>query len=160
MNTNIDRSATPASAGAPSAGDLLATHHHELDTRLDALVARAQGGDTAQLRREWSAFERELLRHMELEEAEVLPAFARADASAARAVLHEHGGIRAELFELGVTLDLHLLRADRVARLVEQLRAHARREEQALYAWARREADEGARDAIARGLRDAQAPRP
>jgi hypothetical protein len=149
MSTTIDR------AHATSLGLLLADHHRELDHRLAALVRCAQGGDADQLRREWSAFERELLAHMELEEAEILPAFAHHDAAAARAVLDEHTAIRAQLLEMGLNLDLHLLRADRVAALVQKLRGHALHEEQALYAWTGRNLPGDGRQLLAGALADA-----
>jgi hemerythrin-like domain-containing protein len=117
---------------------LLADHHRELDRMFGALVTRARGGDTFQLRQAWDAFERGLLGHLELEEREILPGFARDDAGGAKAILDEHAAIRTALLELGVNLDLHLLRADVVEAFVEQLRAHARREEAALYPWATR----------------------
>jgi hypothetical protein len=138
-----------------SLGVLLAEHHHELDGRLAVLVRCAQGGDAEQLRGEWAAFERELLAHMELEETEILPAFAHHDPAAARAVLDEHVAIRAQLLEMGLHLDLHLLRADRVAALVEKLRAHARHEEAALYAWTGRHLPGDGRHMLAGALADA-----
>jgi hypothetical protein len=137
MDAAINQPATREHTDSTSLGTLLAEHHAELDQRLSALVTRAQGGDPVQLRGEWSAFEQELLAHLDLEEAEVLPAFARHDGAAALAVLDEHAAIRAQLLEMGMNLDLHLVSAERVEKLVEQLRAHARHEEQALYAWTR-----------------------
>ena len=41
-----------------------------------------------------------------------------------------------------MSLDLHLLRAEAVEAFVEQLKAHARRENDMLYAWARGAADD------------------
>jgi hypothetical protein len=136
-------------------GLLLAEHHRDLDLRLAALVRCAQGGDGDQLRREWSAFERELLAHMALEEEEILPAFAHHDPAAARAALEEHTAIRAQVLEMGLNLDLHLLRADRVAALVQKLRAHALHEEQALYAWTGRNLPGDGRQLLAGALADA-----
>jgi hypothetical protein len=135
MDTAISQPAASHRSDNTSLGTFLAEHHAELDQHLSALVTRALEGDPIQLRHEWSAFEGELLAHLDLEEAALLPAFARHDPSAARAVLDEHAAIRAQVLEMGMNLDLHLVSAERVDKLVEQLRAHARHEEQALYAW-------------------------
>jgi hypothetical protein len=118
---------------------LLSEDHHRLDRLFDALVTRAQGGDPIDLRAEWEVFERGLLRHLELEEHEILPGFARDDPAGAKAILDEHGAIRDALVEMGISLDLHLLRADAVQAFCDRLRAHAAREEAALYRWATRQ---------------------
>jgi hemerythrin-like domain-containing protein len=129
--TNHKRTAT-------GSADLLAEHHRGLDQQLDRLVMRAQMGDPSLLRDEWIAFERELSRHLEQEETELLPGFASHDATEARAILAEHAEIRAALLEIGLSLDLHLLRTEAVKDFVRRLRAHAQREEATLYDWARR----------------------
>jgi len=119
------------------AAELLPEHHRVLDERLDRIVIGAQVRDATELRAEWSDFERELLRHLEYEEAEVVPGLARVNPAEARAILAEHASIRATLADLGMNLDLHLLRSEAVAAFVQQLKAHARREDELLYAWAR-----------------------
>lgn len=135
--------------------NVLAEHHHKLDRQLDGLVARAKEDDPTALRATWTAFDRELLRHMELEEAEILPGFARQDAAGARAILADHAEIRSGLLEMGVDLDLHLVRAEAIETFVRQLKEHARREEAALYAWAARHVTPGGWRWIKRGLKDA-----
>jgi hypothetical protein len=105
---------------------------------MERLVVQAQGNDPIELRAGWTAFERELLLHLELEEAEILPGFARHDPTGARAILADHAEIRSALLEMGLNLDLHLLRAEVVEDFVKRLKDHARREEAALYPWAER----------------------
>lgn len=119
------------------AAELLPEHHRVLDEQLDRIVVGAQVRDAAELRAEWTDFERELLRHLEYEEAEILPGFAADSPAEARAILAEHADIRATLADLGISLDLHLLRSEAVQAFVQQLKAHARRENDMLYAWAR-----------------------
>ena len=135
--------------------NLLAEHHRDLDERIDRLVARAQEGDPIELRTEWTMFERELLRHLELEEVEILPGFARQDAAGARAILADHAEIRSTLLEMGLNLDLHFLRAEVVEDFVQRLKAHARREVAALYPWAGRHIAPGGWRSIEQNLRDA-----
>ena len=90
------------------------------------------------MRAEWTTFERTLSRHLEQEETELLPGFATHDAAEARAILAVHADIRAALLEIGLGLDLHLLRTEAVQEFVKQLRAHAQREDATLYDWAHR----------------------
>jgi hemerythrin-like domain-containing protein len=118
--------------------DVLSEHHRALEEQLDGLIADAQQRDAPDLRARWSRFDKELLRHLDYEEAAILPAFARQHAAEARAVLDEHARIRAGLLELGVSLDLHALRWEAVKDFVSQLRAHAHREDALLYPWSRR----------------------
>jgi len=133
----------------------VAEHHRDLNHRLDELISRAQECDAAELRREWTAFERALLRHLELEEAELLPGFAQHDAAGARAILADHAEIRRDLLEMGLNLDLHLLRAEAVEGFVRRLKTHARHEEEGLYPWAERHVASGRWTSIERGLADA-----
>jgi len=128
---------TAGRAEIREAAELLPEHHRVLDERLDRIIVGAHVRDAAELRAEWSDFERELLRHLEYEEAEMLPGFAADSPAEARAILAEHADIRATLADLGLRLDLHLLRSEAVEAFVHQLKAHASRENDMLYAWAR-----------------------
>jgi len=118
---------------------MLAGDHHRLDRAFDAIVMRAEGGDFQQLEREWLAFQRALLQHLEAEERHLIPALAKDRPAEAQVLLDEHAGIRSKLLELGVDLDLHCLRAQRVEAFVEALRAHAHREENIFYPWVDRQ---------------------
>ena len=133
--------------------NLLSDHHRTLDERLDNLMTRAREEDPAALRTEWTAFERELSRHMELEEAEILPDFAKHDAAEAHALLSDHCAIRNALLDVGLNLDLHCLRAEAIDDFVRRLRAHAAREDAALYPWAQSQLSASGRQSIARGLK-------
>jgi hemerythrin superfamily protein len=119
-----------------SLGSMLAGDHHRLDRAFDAIVTRAQGGDYQELETEWHRFQGELLAHLDAEERHLIPALAKDRPAAAETLLAEHRQIRDRLLELGVDLDLHCLRAERVAAFVDALRAHARREEGMFYPWA------------------------
>lgn len=125
---------------APRRGEfihsMLSEDHWHLEQLFQEIVACAQEGEHASLRGGWQRFERELTSHMELEEQEILPAFAREHLAEAQGIREEHARIRAALTEMGVELDLHCLRAERVEALIGLLRAHARREEALLYPWA------------------------
>jgi hemerythrin-like domain-containing protein len=117
---------------------MMSEDHRYLERLFVQIVARVREGESATLRGDWQRFERELSSHMELEEQEILPAFAREHLADAQAIREEHARIRTGLTELGIDLDLHCLRAERVEAFIALLRAHARREEALFYPWASR----------------------
>jgi hemerythrin superfamily protein len=114
---------------------VLHSDHQYLDKLFQSLIMRARTGEPGELRAAWSRFEQELGWHMQLEEAEMLPTFARAHPAEAEAIREEHRQIREQVTAMGLDLDLHCLRAERVEALVALLRDHARREEALLYPW-------------------------
>ena len=116
-------------------GDELAEDHRRMEQLLEEIVREASSGDGDRLRRRWSAFEGALLAHLESEEMFLIKAFAAEHPLDAARIMTEHHGIRRRLTEMGVDLDLHCLRADRVAAFVADLRQHARNEEELLYPW-------------------------
>lgn len=121
------------------------SHRHlaEVVARLlDALAANAP--DARQL---WNELDRGLLSHLEVEERFVLPSFMRVDPDEAVALVREHGQIRELLLELGVAVDLHVIRLEQFRRFIEKLRAHADREDQLLYRWADERLDASLADA-------------
>jgi hemerythrin-like domain-containing protein len=140
--------------GRPSEAPL-AAHHRHLERVFEALVAEAQERDAESLHPEWKAFERELERHLALEEAEFLPDFAREHPEEAREIRSDHAAIRSALVQMGIDLELHALRADAVAAFVEGLKAHARREEHLLYPWAARSLPARVWSAVRAGLASA-----
>jgi hemerythrin superfamily protein len=120
---------------------MLAGDHDRLDREFQVLVTRATGGDRQQLEAEWLAFQRALLGHLDAEEKHLIPALAQDRPREAQILLDEHAQIRGQLLQLGVDLDLHCLRAERVEAFVNSLRAHAHREENIYYPWADRQPD-------------------
>lgn len=115
---------------------MMSEDHRHLEVLFEEIVKSAREGEHATMRGEWQRFEWELTSHMELEEQEILPAFSRDHLAEAQAIRDEHARIRAGLTEMGIELDLHCLRAERVEAFIGLLRAHAKREEALLYPWA------------------------
>jgi hemerythrin-like domain-containing protein len=130
-----DAGDAPISAEDEALADALSQHHRGLERALDTIVVKAQGDDSFVLGRAWHALKRELLLHMDIEERALLPPFENCHSEEALALRREHDAIREELFNLGVALDLHQLRAEAVAEFAARLRDHARRESQGLYPW-------------------------
>jgi len=118
---------------------MLAGDHHRLERAFEVIVTRAYGGDFQQLAAEWLAFQTALLSHLEAEERTMIPALAQDRPGEAQTLLDEHDDIRIKLLQLGVDLDLHCLRAERVEAFVEALRSHAHREENIFYPWVDRQ---------------------
>lgn len=105
---------------------------HDLYHRLLA----AMEADAPDVRLLWEELDHGLLSHMEAEERFILPKFAHVDKAEALSILREHGTFREQLFELGIAIDLHLLRYDRSREFITALDRHATREESLLYRWA------------------------
>lgn len=117
-------------------GDLLRADHGRLEILLQDLLAAFAADEPDELRRRWNELDRSLTAHMAVEERLILPAFARHDPGEAASLLAEHGELRRELFELGIAVDLHMIREEAGRRFVARLRDHARREDALLYRWA------------------------
>jgi len=134
--------------------------HRRLDALFEELLNRVHIDDAAAARQAWTAFEHGLMTHIEAEERHMIPIFERRDPDEAAALLVEHAKIRSLLAELGVMLDLHALREEKVEELVGFLRAHAAREEAALYRWADSDLPEVPKTSILERLHDAQRTAP
>lgn len=119
--------------------DTLHRDHQRLDEVFETLLNRMHAGDVEAARETWGTFERELLAHMEAEEAMLLPLFDRFDPEEAGTIRAEHLGIRARLADMGTAIDLHTLREEKVEKFIRALRQHAAHEEAGLYPWADRE---------------------
>jgi hemerythrin-like domain-containing protein len=138
---------------------LLARDHEQLDRLFEELLNALRGDAREEALRLWSQFEEGLARHMEFEEKSILPALQKLEPKEAQDLLDEHAKIRARLAELGVGVDLHLIRPEIVSEFIEQLRRHARREDALCYRWAERHLGESERDRLAGALEAAQAVR-
>jgi hemerythrin-like domain-containing protein len=136
--------------------DVLSQHHAELDRRVAALLTSADGGDCHDLAIAWDGFERELTAHFDLEERELFRRFMLEHPEEVAVLRQDHEALRRDLLALGVRADLHCLRAEAVRAFIIDLRAHATREEQSLYRWARTDVAHDAWTKIARGLREAR----
>lgn len=134
---------------------LLTTDHERLERVFCELENAVEGADQPTIQRGWDAFERGLLAHLEAEERLLFPLLEAEHSEQVERARREHGRLRALLADLGVRSDLHLLRKDVAAALLDQLRKHAAWEDQTLYPWAMAKASEptrlSLRDALARG---------
>lgn len=136
--------------------DLLSRHHAELDQRINGLLTTADGGDGHDLANAWGLFERELLRHFEMEEQHLFRGYALEQPEEVIALKQEHEALRRDLLALGIRADLHCLRAEAVKGFIAELRSHAAREEEALYHWAKAHVEGDTWSTVAQGLREAR----
>lgn len=125
----------PSQAPAPSIRDHFLADHHRLEDLFERMLDAFENGVREELSMLWTQFENELTRHMDAEERFLLPSFARHHPDEAKEILREHQEFRCRLAELGVGVDLHIVRLVVANRFITALRAHAQREDELLYKW-------------------------
>ncbi len=127
----------------PGAFARMTFEHEQLTRSLARLLDYVSASDHLLAREEWDVFEQSVLRHMDAEELYLLPEFKRHNAAEAAALLSEHRTIRELVANIGLSFELHIVRAPRIEELRLLLQQHAKREARALYPWADAEAESG-----------------
>jgi hypothetical protein len=150
METNRQIEETTRVVGLRAA---LLEDHAEVEHSLEQLVQACRADAREDVAAAWTAVDRRLARHLTFEEEVLFPELAKIDPYAVDGLLRDHARIRSSLFELGVEVDLHLVRLSRVQAFVTLLRGHARREDDVLYRWAEEHLPEPARRRATRFLR-------
>jgi hypothetical protein len=116
-------------------GQRLRREHERLALMLDDLVERFAEGNQRDVGTAWGDFEQALLAHLDFEDRFILPAFAGVDAVETQGLRDEHLRLRKLFAELGVGVDLHLVRLELVRQFAGRLREHSHREDLLLYRW-------------------------
>jgi len=122
--------------------DALCADHRRLDVFFERLLNRVRVNDTALALEAWADFEHGLVRHLEVEEQSMLPLLEPKHPGEVEAIRAEHAKVRSLLAELGVGLEIHIVREETVEAFIRLLRTHAAREEALLYRWAEGALDE------------------
>lgn len=130
----------------------LSADHVRLDALFEDVMRRLSLNDRDETRAAWNEFERGLSEHLEAEDTLILPAFAVEHPDEAKTVRDEHEAIRAKLLDLGVAVDLHIIRAEVAADFIRALREHANREDAMMYRWAQHHLENAVRTALVRRL--------
>lgn len=108
--------------------------------RLESLFTRVMDAFDANAREDtqalWTELEYGLERHFRAEEKYLFPKFSQLDATETAGLQAEHALLRRQLQDLGVGVDLKLVKADVAKGFIDMLRAHASREDAVLYRWA------------------------
>ncbi len=133
--------------------DLLPRDHARLDAMLASILELVHVDLRPELAEHWAVYEDGVLAHLDAEEMFMLPELARHDAPRANEIRTEHATIRALLAEVGVGIELHVVREDRMQELATFLRRHAEAEEREFYKWADKELPEGSLQGLVRRLR-------
>lgn len=134
--------ATPA---APPLGHVVDQHHREIEDACLALIAAGLANEPSEIAKQWASIERKLLDHMTAEEHLVLPAYQHADPGNAQALRDQHAGLREQVLEISIAIQLHTVRLEQLRQFVAALRAHATDEESSMYRWAERHVPEDLR---------------
>ncbi len=114
--------------------------HAALEALCDDLTNRAESGDFRECDAVWDELTRRLEAHMDLEEKELFPRYAKLgpdQSETVAALTAEHVALRSLVFRLGLAVQEQLLRLGDVEGLVAKLRAHAAHENQIFYRWAK-----------------------
>ena len=116
--------------------DRFLADHREFEALFAGLLDAFEANDRARVAELWTAFEDRITRHMEAEERFMIPQLFSSRPRDARTILEEHRHIRTRLAELGFCVDLHTARLETARGFIDELRAHARHEDDVLYRWA------------------------
>lgn len=122
-------------ADSPEIRAAFLADHQRLNHLLEKLSSAFQVNDREDMQELWGELEAGLSAHLDAEEAVLIPALARSNRTEADALLKEHESIRGRLADLGPGVDLHVVRSEVVRAFIDELRAHAAREDRTLYAW-------------------------
>jgi hemerythrin-like domain-containing protein len=116
--------------------DRFLADHDELERLFTRLLSALEVNDADSVTELWNEFDRHLTRHLEAEERLLVPQLFASRPREARTILEEHRHIRSRLLEVAFGVDLHIVRLETARSFIEELRAHARHEDEALYRWA------------------------
>jgi hemerythrin superfamily protein len=114
----------------------LGDDHKAIDRRLSDLANAVDGADFPTILEVFREIDRGLRAHIDGEERYLFARFEKLHAAEIGELRQEHEDFRRTLDELAIQTELHTLRKERVDGLVARLRAHARKEDYTLYAWA------------------------
>ena len=116
--------------------EAMSADHLRLEHMFQDLIDTMHAGPPDDVRTAWLAFEAALLRHLELEEQHIIPAFAVGFPQEATQLLRDHQVIREGLTRFVSDLASHALREETADLFFRQLRKHAAREDTFFYVWA------------------------
>jgi hypothetical protein len=121
---------------APPSGRILHQHHREIEEACRALLGAGYAGVPGELTRSWGEIEHQLYDHMMAEEHFLFPAYQEDEPDNAQALRDQHARLRKLAREIGIAVQLHIIRMEQIERFVSALRAHGRLKEMTLYWWA------------------------
>ncbi|MDB4998870.1 MAG: hypothetical protein JWM74_6302 [Myxococcaceae bacterium] len=107
--------------------------HRRLEALVEQILSASEAGDAECVASSWGALKDGLLAHFDAEETHLIPDLLVTSERGARVIIGEHRHLRSRLTELGLAIELHVVKRALVSGFVHELRAHARSEERLLY---------------------------
>lgn len=115
----------------------LADDHARIE-QLSKELENVLHADRSAIQEVWTRFERAVLGHFEAEERWLFPLFAGDQPNEIHELRQEHARLRHLVSEEGLAADLRTLRGEQARELLSELRLHAAREDESVYAWLER----------------------
>ncbi len=122
--------------GSTTSLSALRTDHEALVVLTKDILDIIVEADRQKMQAAISALQALVAAHLDDEERELLPRYARHAPQDAARITEDHASIRRALAELDIETDLHLLRADAMHSLLAALQAHSAWEDAGMYRWA------------------------
>jgi hemerythrin superfamily protein len=138
---------------ASSIGDHLGKDHRAMEALLQGAIDAVEAGDQARAKAEWLRFTRTLVSHFDVEEALLIPSLFPTSPREAGSFLQEHRHLRLRLAEIDGVVREKTVKAGTLKGFLDELIAHSRHEEGALYAWADDHLPEVDRTAIRKAIK-------
>jgi hemerythrin-like domain-containing protein len=139
--------------------DALRDDHRRLDALIEALLNPVHVNDAVLADRAFRDLELGLVAHIDVEDQHMLPLLEKEDPAEAATIRAEHERIRKLLAELGIGLEIHVVREETMEELARFLRNHAAREEGLLYRLAEDALEEAPRRSILERLKSVRSHR-
>jgi hemerythrin len=109
--------------------------HALLEDAIQHVLGAAEAEDPRSLQAAWTALERRLGSHLDVEERCLFPLVEYRRAGEVQSLREEHARIRALVSEIGLACDLHSVRKGALETLAALFAEHTRREDEALARW-------------------------
>jgi hypothetical protein len=126
----------------------LGSDHQAIDERLTDLGNAVEGANFPTILKVFREVDRGLRAHMYGEEKYLFGHFEELHPQDIRALREDHDRFHRKLDELMIQTELHTLRKESIDALIEELEAHAAKENETLYGWADQPAHAAQRDAL------------
>lgn len=107
--------------------------HRRLERLAETLYAALEARDETRIEQVRQAFEARFRGHLADEEANLVPSLQGVASDIARCIVEEHRRLRVRFVELNVGIELRIASLASVRRFIDELRAHMRVEDRALY---------------------------
>ncbi|HSN84620.1 MAG TPA: hemerythrin domain-containing protein [Polyangiales bacterium] len=131
-----------------SVRESLGSDHEAINRALSDLANAVEGADFPTILEVFRDVDRGLRAHMYGEERYLFRDFEESHPADVRELREDHDRFHRKLDELMIETELHTLRKESIDALIEELRAHASKENVTLYEWADQPLHEAQRDAL------------